>query len=351
MYTINGVLNRSKGRAISLYFLFKKIILFLFFLIVSNTAYACDICGCFMGVLPYDNQSSVAFMHRYRVFNGYHHYQSQSHYFPNGAYRTMHGSVPHDSVVTRNYSSADYESYKIYELRGKYFIHERVELNAFVSLSSNKSKEDTLKFSHTGLSDPSFFVGYHIVRPKMDKDLKQRWLAGIGLKLPSGNFYAKDESGRRLPFLIQPGTGSVDYFFYSTYMIAYKKAGISTTLSYKVNGENYYEERLGNSVTNFSSVFFKFKTKNWLFMPSLNSYYEFTNGLFIRSVRQLGTNMNDLMCGVGMDVFFKNYGLSLGAQKTVKQDTEDGQLNSVGRIYATLSYNFNQRKYLFKGKD
>jgi hypothetical protein len=318
--------------------------------ILNQSVFACDICGCFMGVLPYDNQSSIAFMHRYRVFNGYHSYQTQSHYFPQGAYRTMHGTTPHDSIVTRNYSSNDYESYKVFELRGKYFIHPRIEMNFFASVLNNKSKEDSVRISNTGLGDPHLFFGYHLIRPKMESNFKMRWIVGAGLKAPLGNDQARDQHSDRLPFLMQTGTGSIDYFVYTTYMMSYKKVGLTTTINYKMNGSNAFKERIDNSFTNFVSLFFKFKNKNWLFMPSVNSYYEHTNGLYVHSVKQNGTTIKELMCGAGLDIYYRNYGLSLGAQKTVMQDREEGELNSVGRIFATLSYNFNQRKYLFKGK-
>ncbi|MBP9069478.1 MAG: hypothetical protein KBG47_08220 [Bacteroidia bacterium] len=327
----------------------RKFLLILLPFLSINTALACDICGCFMGVVPYDNQSSIAFMHRYRVFNGYRNYQSHSRYFPAGAYKATHGGG-HDTLLTKNYSSADYESFKVFELRTKYFIHPRIELNVFASVVNNKSKADSVKLSYTGLGDPHFFVGYHIIRPKPEADLRMRWIVGAGVKLPSGNYYAKDENDMRLPFLMQPGTGSVDYFFYTTYMIAYKMVGLSTTTNYKLNGKNFYKEQIGNSFTNFASLFFRYKKKNWMFMASINSYYERTSGLYIHNVLQTGTEMNELMCGLGMDVYYKNIGLSIGAQRTVHQHNQSGELRSVGRFLVSLSYNFNQRKYLFKGK-
>lgn len=86
-------------------------------------------------------------------------------------------------------------------------------------------------------------------------------------------------------------------------------------------------------------------------MASINSYYERTSGLYIHNVLQTGTEMNELMCGLGMDVYYKNIGLSIGAQRTVHQHNQSGELRSVGRFLVSLSYNFNQRKYLFKGEE
>jgi hypothetical protein len=50
---------------------FKKYLLLAVLLASSLASQACDICGCFMGITPYDNQSGFSLMHRYRIFNGY----------------------------------------------------------------------------------------------------------------------------------------------------------------------------------------------------------------------------------------------------------------------------------------
>ena len=75
-----------------------KALLVLNWLMFSASVSACDICGNYMGVTPYDNKSSISFLHRYRVFNGYRDYQSQSHFFPQYAYRVAHANTPLDQI-------------------------------------------------------------------------------------------------------------------------------------------------------------------------------------------------------------------------------------------------------------
>ncbi|MBA2612128.1 MAG: hypothetical protein H0U95_09160 [Bacteroidetes bacterium] len=104
---------------------FLKIIVFVIF---SSRTVACDLCGSFMGITPYDHQSQLTLLHRYRVFNGYRNYQEASRFILPGAYKTMHdpSAIPGDSAtIINNHSSKDYESYKIIELRGKCFLHPR----------------------------------------------------------------------------------------------------------------------------------------------------------------------------------------------------------------------------------
>jgi len=201
-----------------------------------------------MGITPYDNQSQISFFHRYRIFSGYRNYSQKGTFFPKGAYRMMHGGTSHVmDTVLKNYSSKDYESYKVYELRAKYFIHPRLELNAIVAVNNNKSREDNHVLNHTGFSDPTFFIGYHALKKVDMEDVQQRLILGAGVKLPSGNYYAKSESGERLPFLMQPGTGSTDGFFYGNYIVGYKKLGLSLNSVFKLNGSNFYNERIANS--------------------------------------------------------------------------------------------------------
>jgi hypothetical protein len=47
-----------------------------------NEAKACDICGIYMGITPYDNQSSVQYLSRYRVEHGYYGLNQSHRLFP-----------------------------------------------------------------------------------------------------------------------------------------------------------------------------------------------------------------------------------------------------------------------------
>ena len=313
--------------------------------------FACDICGSFMGITPYDNQSQLAFYHRYRIFNGYRNYEQQGSFFPSGAYKTMHGGTSHitDSIL-KKYSSKDFESYKAYELRAKYFIHKRWEINAILSVSNNKMKEDSVVFNHTGINDHTFYIGYHAIKKIDTFNVQHRLIIGSGFKLPSGNYYAESSNGERLPFLMQPGTGTTDVFFYSNYILGYKKFGLSLNSLFKINGTNYYDERIGNSSSNYLTLFYKIKKNDWIFIPSVQSYYEYTKGLYIKNELQNGTSMNCLLAGPGIEIFNKNFSFSSTVQFNAYENKTPENLSSKGRIIVGLTYNFNQQKYLLQKK-
>lgn len=327
----------------------KQVLLALFFM-VSLFVNACDICGCFMGITPYDNQSQISLLHRYRAFNGYRAYQQRSNMFAPGAYKVAHGD-PHTSPgYIREYTSKDYESYKTYELRTKYFIHKRIELNAILPFNHNKSKEDTLTSETIGIGDPTFFIGYHLIRKIEERKFQHRLISGVGLKIPSGNYYAKNDLNERIPLLLQTGTGSVDYFAYLNYILGYRKVGFSLNAMYKINGSNYYKEKIDNSLSGYFNLFLKLQVKKVLIIPSVQSYYEYTNGLLVNNVLQKGTKMNSLLLGPGLDFNYKNIGLNLGYQFRIFEETNTYNLQNAGRFMIGLNYNFNQRKYILGKK-
>jgi hypothetical protein len=315
----------------------------LWFCLLGIKTFACDICGNYMGITPYDNKSSISFLHRYRVFNGYRDYQTQSHFFPASAYRVMHASDPVDSIVTKKYSSKDFESYKIFELRFKYFVLKRLELNVFVPLLNNKSKSDDQYLSHTGLGDVSFNAGYHLITPK-DKPLRHKLILGVGIKLPTGNYYAHDQYSDRLPFEMQPGTGSIDGFGYLNYVLMTKKIGASISLNYKFNGQNNYKEKLSNSHNDFVTVFYKVPVKNILLYPSIQANYENTKGLYIKNIFQKNTDVNSLLLGPGLDVYYKSFSINLAWQFTCYEQVNVGGLKSAGRLSFGLNYSFGKRQ-------
>lgn len=320
-----------------------KIFFILLSITVTSNLFACDICGNYMGITPYDNKSSISFLHRYRVFNGYRNYQSQSQFFPKSAYRIAHVDEPLDSGVVRKYSSKDFESYKIFELRFKYFVLKQLELNVFVPLLNNKSKTDDEYVSHTGIGDVSFNAGYHIITPK-DKKIRHKLILGLGIKLPTGNYYAHNKHSDRLPFEMQSGTGSVDGFAYLNYVVMTKKLGASVSLNYKANGQNKFHEKLSNSHNDFASVFYKVTIKNVILYPSIQANYENTKGLKIKNEIQKNTDMNSLLLGPGLDMYYKSFSINLGWQFTTYEQVTEGNLKSAGRLSCALNYSFGKKE-------
>ncbi|MES2565378.1 MAG: hypothetical protein V4565_00830 [Bacteroidota bacterium] len=320
------------------------VLLTLLFLFLIQTLVACDVCGNYMGITPYDNKNSISFLHRYRVFNGYVNHQSQSSFFPKSAYRVAHADEPQDSMVTKNYSSHDFESYKIIELRFKYFVSNRIEMNVFLPFLDNKSKTDNYLIHNNGFGDVSLNAGFHVITPKADQVIRHKLITGTGIKLPTGNIYATNNKGDRLPFEMQAGTGSWDGFLYGTYVFMTKRIGGSVSLNYKINGKNSLNERLSNSHNDFASLFYKMSFKDLILYSSIQANYEQTNGLQINDQQKFHSPVNSWLMGPGLDIYYKSFSLNMIWHLTVTEKVSEGNLNGAGRITVGMNYSFSNRE-------
>lgn len=311
------------------------------FLIFTHNAYSCDVCGSYMGITPRDNKHSISFLHRYRAFNGYKNYHTQSNLFAHSAYKVLHKE---DTIPKKpsDYSSKDYESFKVFEIRVKYFATKRFEANFFLPLVNNKTNYNQEKSSSQGLGDISLNVAYHLIIPKPDLKFRQRLMLGLGLKTPTGNYFVYDKFGERKDFEVQHGTGSWDQFSYLNYVFIYNKLGLNLNLNYKINGRNNYYERLANSQNHFLNIFYEFQIKNIKLFPSLQTNYEFTRGLYYKEKLNQNRKMNSLLLGPGIDIFYKKISINLTFQKTVFEELKTGYLKNAGRFNIGINYLFGK---------
>lgn len=313
---------------------------------LSLNTFACDICGCFMGLTPYDNQSSIGLLYRYRSFNGY---SGQKHqFFPSGSSFFIPRDKKDAPLTSHNNNPTDYELYRTMEIRGRYFIHRRLELNAIVPYNSNSERYNGNTSTISGISDINLFAGYHLIRKLDQATFNQRLIIGAGIKLATGRNDLKTNQGIRYATLMQPGTGSTDGFIYANYLLGYKKFGMSLNSSYKINGENKEQEGIANSSTTFLNFFYNQRlSTDWQVMPSIQFFYEKSAGETYKGVKTGDHEMNNLMGGIGADLFYKNIALNAGIQTNLWQAKTDHP-QSAAKIYLGITYNINQLYYLLK---
>ncbi len=309
-----------------------------------SSASACDICGCFMGITPYDNQSTISVLYRYRSFSGY---EGQDHpIFPKGAKFFPIGRETGSAITSHNSDPTDFEVYRALELRGRYFIGKRLELNAILPVNSNTEQYNGNKNTLSGIGDATFYAGYHLLRKLDQETLNQRIIVGGGAKLATGQHDAENFQGIQFNTLTQTGTGSTDGFIYVNYMLGYKKAGLSLSTTYKMNGENNEQESIANSTTSFLNVFYNVPlNKKMQIVPSVQLAYEYSGGEKYQGVKTGEHVMNNLMSGIGLDFFVNNITLNL-AMQTKAWSAKDDHAQPSGRVVLGLTYNFNQLYYL-----
>jgi hypothetical protein len=321
-----------------------KLLIFILLMGFNLAANACDICGCYMGITPYDNQSGITLLHRYRSFGGY---RGQKHpIFPQGAQLFNFNNQTNAPITNHNGNPSDYEVYRATEIRARYFLSKRIEINAIVPYNSNTEKYNGNTSTLTGIGDVNLFAGYHLLR-KLDKPIiNQRLIVGLGIKLPTGKFNAENFEGIKFGTLHQTGTCSTDGFAYLNYILGYKKAGLSLSASYKVNGQNKDQESIANSTTSFLNFFYNVKLNNTLKMvPSAQFAYEYSAGEKYQGIKTGEHVMNNLMGGVGIDFFIKNISLNMALQSNIWAAKDDHPMPA-GRLVLGITYNFNQLYYL-----
>lgn len=321
---------------------------------------ACDMCGCFMGLTPYDNQSSITLLTRYRVFHGY---TGQAHaLFPEGApvvglrpaapganvpsgtaQRVQHNGHDHGAQN----SSADYEVFRVAELRARYFLSRRVELNAILPYALTDARMMGETVSTRGLGDMTLFAGYHLVRRVEVEGPQQRLIVGGGVKLPTGANNRRAADGTRYESMVQPGSGTTDLFAYANYIVAYRRMGLSLNGSVKLTGENRYRESAAPATTQFANLFYIVPLgTDWKVIPSAQLYYEYTKGQKQAGELTGEHGMNNALLGPGLDVYFKNVALNTAVQLPVYNHGAADHPTSAGRVVLGLTYSFNQTKYL-----
>jgi hypothetical protein len=307
---------------------------------------ACDLCGCFMGLTPYDNQSSVTWLHRYRAYHGY---SGQPHdVMPTGApglLRVEHDGHDHGTTAP---DPTDFEIYRVDELRARWFLTKRLEVSAYVPMVRNVSQENGSQTSVTGLGDVSVLIGYHVLRQIETEGVQQRLILGAGAKLPTGASNRRSAEGIRYELPHQPGTGTLDPLLYATYVMGYRRVGLSLTTSGKISARNSFGESLAPALTQYVTLFYTLPVgDDWRIIPSAQLYYERTKGQRQDGVLTGEHALNEAMLGPGVDVFWRNLSLAASGQLPVYRHSDPNHTVSAGRIVLGLTYSFRQTKYLF----
>ena len=324
-------------------------LLLLFLLQIAKPVHACDACSCFFGITPYDNQSHIGLIYRYRAFSGYESLVMNSDFLPDGYPKNGNGNtIQHNDHNSQAKSKNDYEIYSTLQINARYFLSQRFELNAQIPYRFNSQKYGNNKSSVKGIGDISLLVAYHIIKKINPDKMQHRLIGGAGIKLPTGNYNSVQNEFRIDPML-QPGTGTLDYFIYANYITAVNRFGLNDNVSYRINTTNAYEERMANAVTVNGSLFAKFHSGNLnhSFIPKVICYYEYSNGMYMNKEQMPGSEMNVLLIGPQLDYFYKNIMLYCNFQLPVYENQNPDYLSNAGSWSAGVIFNFKQTKFAF----
>lgn len=309
----------------------KKIIIILFILRSAST-FACDNCNVFINISPNDYRNTVGFYHHSRFMYGKHNELGQV--------LLKHGGIETSELLNKEVT----DLYQTYELRGTFFLKEKWKTMFTLPVVNNTQSIDGLaKYSIQGIADPIIMQSYQVYSTKETIDttekITQRVTLGGGVKVPLGSIDKTYAFGK--PNLdLQPGSGSWDFLFLSTYAIKYKSVGFSANLNVKFNSYNVDHFKYGNTLNFNGNLFYIKTTKGITVMPFVGVYIEKFERDYELSV------LNDS----GGATFFGNLGLKLYKgkwsidaqyQKVVAtQLNGDSQLFTIYRTSVGLNYNF-----------
>ena len=296
--------------------------LFVFSILFSLNASACDVCGCgngssFFGILP------------------------QSHFkFGGLRYQTK----TFDSHFTSNLLKTE-ENFQSIEPWLRLYPIKKTQLILMGSVQSNtqtimaSGERKTL----SGIGDVSALAHYNVVNTFFDSTahtLDHIWLLGGGIKLPTGKYdYAMTEDEVANPNF-QLGTGSVDYLVNSIYTVRKNNIGLNVDLSYKINGTNMNHYKFANKSRAIVNGFAQISVGDFMFLPNIGVLGEYAkndkqNGI---DNRFSGGYMTTAM--LGSEIYYKKITAGFLVQKPLIQELSGSELKLRNSLMCHLTLLF-----------
>lgn len=302
----------------------KKIIL-VFLLVVASifaqySAFSCDLCGCavgnfYMGVMPQFQKNFIGLRYRSSTYN--------SHVGLGKLFETQ-------------------EAFQSAEIFARFYPHKKVQIITFLPYLFNAQQTSSDLKKLQGLGDASILVNYRLfANDTTMSNWKHNWFVGGGIKLPFGRYeYQENNDNQVANANFQLGSGSVDFILNSTYTLRYKKIGLSTDLSYKINTKNSANYQFGNKISGNANLFWVKTVGKFAFMPYLGIYYENANYDKKNGVENSNTGGTLLMQNLGFDIYFKRFVLGGNFQMPLEQNLAKGQIKANERFLIQFLYVF-----------
>lgn len=299
-------------------------------LLSVNSARACDICGCgagsyYFGIMPQFHRHFVGLRYRQASF--------RSHV--NSAY-----------LRTR-------ETFHIAEVWGRFHVHPRVQLMAFVPYGQHLREEENShkQSSLQGMGDAMVLAMYQLWDTAQDTSKVRSWkhalYVGGGIKAPTG-VYEPDGDIYNDPAAnpnFQIGTGSWDFLLSALYTFRFTRWGVSSQWSYKYNTANRDNYRFGHRLTQNTELFYIYQWQRLGIMPHAGIYSEWVQADHKQgtSVDNSGGYLHSTVAGV--DLFFKQkVQVGFMLQSPVSQQLSSGEVLAQNRYQVQVGILFSSFK-------
>lgn len=303
----------------------RKALLLILVLHIAVSIKACDVCSCssggsYYGILP----------------------QFQKHFIGvrwTGSYSTAN-HIP-SYIADEIYKPATKLSLHSIELWGRFYVAKRVQIFAFVPFNVFRENENSVISTVHGLGDATLMSNYAVINTgeSLMKKVKHTLLLGGGIKFPAGKFKSIDDGSVANPN-IQTGTGSFDFIVNGVYTVRYKKAGLNTEASYRINTANRDNYRFGNRFNLSMKAFLWLKAKSVSFLPNTGISFENAEKNTRNNNIKYYTGGSALYATAGMETYFKRFNLGFSFQQPVAYNLAEGLIKPSQRYTVNFTFMF-----------
>lgn len=286
----------------------KRVSIFITFLFIVQSTFACDICGCsagsyFIGPYPHLQKKYVGIRYSFRTFF---------------------------SRMADDPTAFSKDLYQTAELVTGFSLGKRWQLMAFVPYNINRQQMEHHPHEEQGIGDVTLLTNYQLLNK-----FKNQLFVGGGIKVPTGHFNLGLANHPVPSANVQPGTGSLDAILNITDVVQWSKWSLHSNVNYKVNG-TAKEFRFGNRL-NASAFISRMLGK---MNPYAGLQYEQLaankfEGTFIEN-----TGGHALLGTAGMNLQFGKVNAGVNMQLPVTQNFSNNQTNAKLRGMLQLSFVF-----------
>ncbi len=304
-------------------------------ILMPSFTLACDVCGVFMGIQPYDRTNSISLIHRTRHLQGYMPVMGghQHHHDEHGA--STDATEQHVRDLLR-----------VAELRADIWVTKRINVvGAFTAANNYRAVGGYINNDVYGISDPMVIGRYMLVNTKSNGDADRtahRVMIGVGVKAPLGNS-APLYRGEPVPMEQQLGTGSWDALGTLEYMVRKQRNGIALNMIGRRSGTAPDGHCMGHSLSTTLEAFRTYqKGENWRIMPSAGIYYEAMTNMLHEGRIMSGTGGTTLFTHIALRAWYRKWGVQAIYQPAVLKQMGPLMVPNSERVILGITYNLKK---------